>query len=330
MKVKKILIKGLYKEFNFNWELNSSVNILSGINGSYKTTIIKLLRTLCGAKLLHDICEVEFVEIAFSDSISLKYKSFNDNLLRLKKMSLEDDMLSRIALDMKADLEGIDDAHLAERELAADIIGISKKDTNISIKDFRNSVKIDYISTFDVPEISEKKEKRSYLDRKLDDLERDYAYYLSDLSKTLLDNINDGKQMDKAFAKEIYAQRDLFLSIVQTAFAETGKRINDNKSKLEFILNNGKVIHHESLSSGEKQFLIIMLTSLLERKQEYILLMDEPEISMHYEWQRKLIENILKLNPNCQLVLTTHSPALIMDGWEQGVTNIETIKCHNG
>jgi len=330
MKINKITIKGLYREFNFNWELNSTVNILSGINGSYKTTLIKLLRSLCMAKLLHDICEVESAEILFSNNISLRYKSFDDNLLKLKNLSSEDDMLSRIALNMKADIEGIDDAHLAERRLAADIIGISRKDSDINIKDFKNYMKIDYISTFDVPEMSDKKENRSFLDKKLDDLERDYAYYLSDLSKMLLDNINNGKQMDRSVAKGIYSQRDLFLSIVQAAFADTGKKIDDNKSKLEFILNNGRIIHYESLSSGEKQFLIIMLTVLLERKQEYVLLLDEPEISMHYEWQRKLVDNILKLNPNCQLILTTHSPALIMDGWEQSVTNIESIKVHNG
>ena len=87
MKIKKILIKGLYGEFNFNWELNSTVNILSGINGSYKTTLLRMIRTLCMARLLHDICDVEFAEISFSDSVSLKYKSFNDNLLKLKELS---------------------------------------------------------------------------------------------------------------------------------------------------------------------------------------------------------------------------------------------------
>lgn len=330
MRIKKILIKGLYSKFNFNWKLNSAVNILSGINGSYKTTLIRLIRSLCLANLLRDICKVEFVELSFSQDISLKYKSFNDNLLNLKNLYPEDELLGCIAQDMKPDIDGLDDAHLAERKLAADIIRISRNKSDISIKDFKNNIRIDYISTFDVPDMVHKKGERTYLDKKLDDLERDYAYYLSDLSKMLLDNINEGKQMDISIAKEIFSQRDLFLSIVQAAFNDTEKKIDDNKSKLEFILKDGTTIHYESLSSGEKQFLIIMLTVLLERKQEYILLLDEPEISMHYEWQRKLIENILNLNPNCQIILTTHSPALIMDGWEQSVTNIESIKEYNG
>ena len=69
-----------------------------------------------------------------------------------------------------------------------------------------------------------------------------------------------------------------------------------------------------------------MLTVLLEKNEEYILLMDEPEISMHFEWQRKLISNIISLNPNCQIILTSHSPAIIMDGWEQFVLSMDDIR----
>ena len=82
---------------------------------------------------------------------------------------------------------------------------------------------------------------------------------------------------------------------------------------------------NKRLSSGEKQLIIVMLTILLQRNQESILIMDEPEISMHLDWQRNLIQNIQKLNPNCQIILATHSPGIIMDGWEQLVTNISDL-----
>lgn len=82
---------------------------------------------------------------------------------------------------------------------------------------------------------------------------------------------------------------------------------------------------NKRLSSGEKQFIIVMLTILLQRNQESILIMDDPEISMHLDWQRNLIDNILKLNPSCQIILATHSPGIIMDGWEQLVTNISDL-----
>ena len=53
--------------------------------------------------------------------------------------------------------------------------------------------------------------------------------------------------------------------------------------------------------------------------------MDEPEASLHFEWQRRLISLVRELNPNAQVVLTTHSPALIIDGWEDAETEVGDI-----
>ncbi len=329
MKIKEITIKGLHNEVDFSWKLQPKVNILSGINGSFKTTLLKVMHNLCKANLLGRVCIVEQAEVIMADGMAIRYKSFDDSLLKLKMVSVKDDMLHRIAMDMKTDIEGVDDAILAERRLAADIIEVTKKGEDIKINDFKKSAKVDFISTFDVKDSLNTKGK-SLLDAILDDLERDYAYYLSDLSNAIVDRIKSDSQISKSEASQIYHYRNIFLEIVQKAFSQTGKEMIDNKSRIEFKLTDGTLIHSDSLSSGEKQFLIIMLTVLLEKGQEYTLLMDEPEISMHYEWQSKLIDNILKLNPNCQVVLSTHSPALIMDGWEQSVVNIDKIKSYNG
>ena len=91
------------------------------------------------------------------------------------------------------------------------------------------------------------------------------------------------------------------------------------------ITSKEKTIGVKQLSSGEKQYLIIMLTVLLEVNKEYILLMDEPEISLNIEWQETLLENIEKLNPNCQIIMTTHSPGILLNGWGQMVTEMDKI-----
>jgi predicted ATP-dependent endonuclease of OLD family len=71
--------------------------------------------------------------------------------------------------------------------------------------------------------------------------------------------------------------------------------------------------------------LVILLTVLVEDDQPYVLFMDEPEVSLHIEWQKRLIDLILEMNPNVQIILTTHSPALIMDGWADRVTEVNEI-----
>ena len=79
------------------------------------------------------------------------------------------------------------------------------------------------------------------------------------------------------------------------------------------------------LSSGEKQILIILLTVLVENNEPFVLLMDEPEASLHVDWQQQLIQLILQLNPNVQIILSTHSPAVIMNGWIDCVTEVNDI-----
>ena len=64
---------------------------------------------------------------------------------------------------------------------------------------------------------------------------------------------------------------------------------------------------------------------LVEDQQNYVLFMDEPEVSLHVDWQKQLIDLILELNPNVQIILTTHSPAVIMNGWMDKVTEVSEI-----
>ena len=65
-----------------------------------------------------------------------------------------------------------------------------------------------------------------------------------------------------------------------------------------------------SLSSGEKQVLRILLEALLAGANTMIV--DEPELSMHIDWQRELVSALRELNPECQLVLATHSPEVMV------------------
>jgi predicted ATP-dependent endonuclease of OLD family len=53
--------------------------------------------------------------------------------------------------------------------------------------------------------------------------------------------------------------------------------------------------------------------------------MDEPEVSLHIEWQKRLIDLCVELNPQVQIILTTHSPAVVMNGWIDSVTEVSDI-----
>lgn len=120
----------------------------------------------------------------------------------------------------------------------------------------------------------------------------------------------------------------LFCDTVDDLFRETGKTIRRDAPTVE-LWQWEEPLDLALLSSGEKQLLTILLTVLLEDGEPTVLFMDEPEVSLHMEWQQKLIETIRRLNPNVQIILSTHSPAIIMNGWMDKVTEVTDITINN-
>lgn len=53
--------------------------------------------------------------------------------------------------------------------------------------------------------------------------------------------------------------------------------------------------------------------------------MDEPEISLHLSWQRQLVDVLRRMNPNCQLIITTHSPSIFSKGWGDKAVYMEEL-----
>ena len=115
-----------------------------------------------------------------------------------------------------------------------------------------------------------------------------------------------------------------FADIINRLFKSTKKIFDETDfSEIKFIDVKNKTVGLKSLSLGEKQMLAFLYKVFLTRKKEYILFMDEPEYSLHIEWQEQLIDIIRELNPNCQLFLTTHSPNIFSNGWQDKLQFIE-------
>lgn len=120
-------------------------------------------------------------------------------------------------------------------------------------------------------------------------------------------------------------RRNRLFDIVDDLFRATHKAVDRTKETFTLMFW-GEPLDFQVLSSGEKQMLTILLAVYLENNEHYVLFMDEPEVSLHVEWQKKLIGIIQTLNPNVQIILSTHSPAMIMDGWLDKVTEVSEIE----
>ena len=113
---------------------------------------------------------------------------------------------------------------------------------------------------------------------------------------------------------ELRGRIETFQQTVNELFALTEKRIEIEGNKFSVISQNG-VLPVGSLSSGEMQVLLIRLRVFLLNGREAIVLSDEPENSLDIDWQFELINLLVRLNPNAQYFITTHSPALFGEGW---------------
>ncbi|MBR6841959.1 MAG: AAA family ATPase [Prevotella sp.] len=161
----------------------------------------------------------------------------------------------------------------------------------------------------------------SALDFQLYHLQRKYLDYQVNIGNRIISELQAGNMNA---AQQLSLQKQRFQDIVDDLFSETGKKIVRTENEIRFS-QIGETLVPYQLSSGEKQMLAILLTVLVEDNQPTVLFMDEPEVSLHIEWQKRLIDLCVELNPQVQIILTTHSPAVVMNGWIDSVTEVSDI-----
>lgn len=122
----------------------------------------------------------------------------------------------------------------------------------------------------------------------------------------------------------LYTGNNSFCSTVDEYIQLTRKTIVRNSETLQFRLSSGLVLPFELLSSGEKELIKMMFIAYTAKDNDLVIL-DEPENSLHFDWQKNLINSFLKALPNTKIILTTHSPAMIMNGWVANVDNIDKL-----
>ncbi|MEC1353431.1 AAA family ATPase [Bacillus sonorensis] len=107
------------------------------------------------------------------------------------------------------------------------------------------------------------------------------------------------------------------LDSINYLLKDTNKQIrfNEEENKLVFLNsdNPNEELDLTLLSSGEKQIVIFFVFSLTSqfRTKDKVLLIDEPELSLHVEWQSKLLDLLMENNNSSQIIIATHSPDVI-------------------
>lgn len=109
-----------------------------------------------------------------------------------------------------------------------------------------------------------------------------------------------------------------FTLLVNNFLAQTKKQVvvgNSGQLTIKVNSNLDDCRPISALSSGERQ-LLVMLAHLSFNPNldgSGVFIVDEPELSLHIDWQEKFVDAIREANPNVQFILATHSPAIILD-----------------
>ena len=262
--IEEIEIESLWSgRKHIEWKLDRHVNVLSGINGVGKTTILnKIIKSIGrGGDITSNLLKGVHIKVYPSDAGLLRY----DVIRSFDRPMLNADMLN---------------------EMGANLV--------------------------------------TELDWQLFQLQRKYLDYQVNIGNRIIEVLQSGNPDSTAMAQTISEPKKKFQDLIDGLFSETGKKIIRTENEIRFS-QIGETLYPYQLSSGEKQILAILLTVLIEDNKPYVLFMDEPEVSLHVDWQQRLIDLVLDLNPNVQIILTTHSPAVIMNGWMDKVTEVSDI-----
>lgn len=173
-------------------------------------------------------------------------------------------------------------------------------------KDSYDAVIKKFIDT--ASEIIKKFQERQEKDEHKSMLYVNEAVFVSEFKK--IENIVERWLVIQDKLNFIFMQRDRFISICDALFQRKTIGLTA-ESEFHFVSRSGKQLTTSMLSSGEKQLLILLIETLLQREQPTIFIADEPELSLHVVWQEKLISSLRQLNPNAQIIVATHSPDIV-------------------
>ena len=127
--------------------------------------------------------------------------------------------------------------------------------------------------------------------------------------------------------KKVFAEINGIFEILEldVKLSEISK---DENSMPIFTDSSGKKFGINELSSGEKQLFLRTLAIKMLEPENSIIMIDEPELSLHPKWQQKIIDVYKKIGKNNQIILATHSPHILGSVKKESI--ILLVKNKNG
>lgn len=112
--------------------------------------------------------------------------------------------------------------------------------------------------------------------------------------------------------ESLIRQLDLFVGIINDRLQFKKIKI-DRQNGIKVIDDSNREIKLEYLSSGEKQEIVLFFELIFASKHNALILIDEPEISLHIAWQKRFMQDVIDIanEMDLKVIVATHSPQII-------------------
>lgn len=116
---------------------------------------------------------------------------------------------------------------------------------------------------------------------------------------------------------EIASKIELLTTIINRRFLYKGLTIS-RENGFVFTTPDGTPLTVTKLSSGEQHQLVLLFHLLFNVDPDSLVLIDEPELSLHVAWQQQFLADLHEITKLAlfDVLVATHSPQIIHDRWD--------------
>ena len=339
-----LMIKYIFNNDDLEYEIPCSELIMRSYRG-YSTRYREVYVNI--KNRLSQLIKISWLSINRDNMAPLEYAHGRDFMERLRNMvdlKLEDLEQKLIVYQLQLESEANKSANKFKEEaislmLYNDSVDIYKKEDieRVTSTD-TDSMKKDLYKAFNTLGVAKNKSEqiqihinkiKEVISKVLEkqSISLDDVYVLSLINRTL--SIIEISQIHEKQTSDIFSPMNKFWKCLKGFMPNKSFSLNnENDGKLTIYLKEGDSkdtpINITSLSSGEKQLFILLTEVLLQKGTSHLFITDEPELSLHIEWQHKILSALLDLNPNTQIIVATHSPE-IAGNFPENIINMKKI-----
>lgn len=297
------------------------------ISRSYKYSIKKCILDEEKAKKKNNHwldSKLDGCEISFIKAQRLEYRSLDKN----KDTSRIELTIERFAKDLSEKIKlASEQSSIVAQKLDSSfpkrMFGLMEGSSNISsisdrllgLQETRNNyIKYDFIKASDDSSVL------SFKDINSTTIHKEYAHVLNLYIEDTLEKLSS--------YIDLYKKVDLFVSLLNEKMLAFKTIKIDQDRGFYFIGDKGDEINLDVLSSGEQNQIVLYYDIIFNTKEESIILIDEPEISLHVVWQKEFLDSlnrIIKINNIKKVIIATHSPQIINNKWKLTVDLFDLV-----